>query len=144
MSEPMPPTPDGVIAYLSVAGGADAIDFYRKAFGATEIARMTAPDGKRLMHARLGINNGILMLSDDFPEYHDGKPSAPQPGAPTGVTMHMQVPDVDVVFAQAIAAGATPIMPPADMFWGDRYAQLRDPFGHRWSLGATLKLAPRR
>ena len=137
MSETLPPTPDGVIAYVIVKGGVAAIDFYTRAFAAREIARRPTPDG-RLMHARLAINNGILMLSDDFPEYNNGKPSSPQPDQPTGVLMHLQVADCDAAYERAIAAGATPVMPPADMFWGDRYAQLRDPFGHRWSLATTL------
>lgn len=139
MSQAMPPVPDGVITYISVAGGVAAIDFYKAAFGATEIVRNMAPDGTRVMHARLGINNGMLMLSDDFPEYNGGQPFAPQPGQPTGVTIHLQVADCDALFHQAVAAGATPLMPPADMFWGDRYAQVKDPFGHRWSIGSGLK-----
>ncbi len=137
MPDKPPPTPDGVIAYLTVSGGDAAMAFYTRAFGAREVFRNIAPDGKRLLHGRLALNNGILMLSDDFPEY-SGSPEAPQPGAPTGVTLHVQVADCDAVFNQAVAAGAKPVMPPADMFWGDRYAQVRDPFGHRWSIGSTL------
>lgn len=137
MADAMPAVPDGVIAYLSVRGGDAAIDFYQRAFGATLILRNPAPDG-RVMHARLAINNGLVMLSDDFPEYNKGTPMAPQPGQPTGTTLHLQVANCDALYAQATAAGAEPVMPPADMFWGDRYAQLRDPFGHRWSIGSPL------
>lgn len=139
MAQQRPPrTPDGVIAYLAVSDGHAAVDFYGRAFGATLIYSQLAEDGKRFLHARLAINGGILMLSDDFPEYNGGQTRTPRPDAPTGVVLHMQVSDCDAVYAQAVAAGATPKMPPADMFWGDRYAQLRDPFGHEWSLAHPL------
>ena len=134
--EPTPPAPPGVIAYLAVAGGEAAIAFYRKAFGAEEVLRHVAPDGKRLLHARLMINGGMVMLSDDFPEH--GGSRVPPAGQPHGVMMAMQVPEVDAVFNQAVSAGAEAVMPPTDMFWGERYAQLRDPFGHEWALNGPL------
>ncbi len=137
MSE-SPPTPKGVIAYLSVVGGEAAVAFYKAAFGAYEIYRQMADDGVRILHVRLGINDGIIMLSDDFPEYSGGVSQAPVAGQPRGIVLHMGVDDCDAVFAQATGAGATPTMPPADMFWGERYARLKDPFGHEWSLGAPL------
>ena len=87
------------------------------------------------MHAHLLINGGSLMLSDDFPEYH-GQVDA---GSPIGVVIHLQVPDADAVWARALEAGAEVTMPLEDQFWGDRYGHLRDPFGHRWSIGGPIK-----
>lgn len=139
MSDTPPPAPDGVIAYLTVKDGEAAIDFYTRAFGAALQYKAPAQDGKRLMHARLALNHGTLMLSDDFPEYAGGKSQAPDPAQPRGVILHMQVKDCDATYAQALQAGATAKMPPSDMFWGDRYAQLVDPFGHVWSLAHALK-----
>jgi PhnB protein len=112
----------------------DAIDFYGKAFGATEIARMPADDGERLMHAHVHINGASLMMHDDFPEYSGGP--APEPA---GAVLHLQVDDTDRWYGRAIKAGATSVMAPEDMFWGDRYAQVKDPFGHLWSIGTPLK-----
>jgi PhnB protein len=133
--------PASVTPYLTVSDAGAAIAFYVRAFGAEERGRMMADDGKRVLHAALGLNGGALMLSDDFPEYSNGVARAPQPGRPTGVTIHLDVADTDAAFARAIAAGAEPLMPPADMFWGDRYAKLRDPFGHEWSLATPLARA---
>ena len=126
----------GVTPHLGIRDGkaTEAIDFYKAAFGAQEMMRMPADDGKRLMHAHLKINGASLMLADEFPEY--GGASA---GAPEGVTLHLQVSDADALWNQALAAGATPLMELADQFWGDRYGQLRDPFGHRWSIGAPVR-----
>ncbi len=130
--------PDGMHSltpHLVCAGAADAIEFYKKAFNAIELFRMLGPDGK-LMHGCVQIGNSQLMLADDFPNWGSLDPNALK-GSP--VTIHLQVEDVDASFAQAIAAGATVTMPLADMFWGDRYGQLKDPFGHRWAL-ATHKV----
>lgn len=126
----------GVTPHLTIRDGraAEAIDFYKAAFGATEHTRMAGEDGKRLMHAHLTINNGSVMLHDDFPEYSGG----PAP-APASVVLHLQVDDVDAWMARAAAAGAEVTMPAEDMFWGDRYGQLRDPFGHAWAVGAPVK-----
>ena len=132
-----PPTPKGVIAYLTVAGGEAAVAFYTAAFGGRETYRQASDDG-RLLHARLEVNDGILMLSDDYPEYNGGASMAPVAGQPRGIVLHMAVDDCDAVFAQAVAAGAAEIMPPSDQFWGERYARVRDPFGHEWSLGTPL------
>jgi PhnB protein len=128
------------IPYLTVNGGAEAIAFYQKAFNATENTRMAAKDGKRLMHASLTIHGGTVMLSDEFPEH--GGPPAPTPGNPAGIAVAIMLDapaEVDETYRQALAAGATQIMEPADMFWGDRFAMLSDPFGHRWMLTAPLK-----
>jgi len=126
----------GLTPHLAIADkrASEAIDFYVKAFGATEQARMPADDGVRLMHAHLLINGASLMMHDDFPEYTGGA-MAP----PSGVTLHLQVDDTDAWYNRAIDAGATPRMPPEDMFWGDRYAQITDPFGHSWSIGTPVK-----
>lgn len=127
----------GVTAHLTVrdgAGGA-AVDFYRKAFAAEELQRLPADDGKRILHSSLKINGGHVMLADDFPEYCGGASQ----GAPAGVTMHLQVDDADRWFERAVEAGAIARMPPSDMFWGDRYGQVQDPFGHTWSIGSPVK-----
>ena len=120
-----------VVPYLRVKGAAKAIEFYTKALGAKERMRMPAPDD-RLMHAELEIAGGVIYLSDEFPEMGGST------GAPNGsVTVHLNVADCDAVWQQAIAAGATPTMPLQDMFWGDRFGKLRDPFGHEWSISTT-------
>jgi PhnB protein len=122
----------GLTPHLTIRGGraAQAIDFYRKAFGAEELMRHPSDDG-RLMHAHLKVNGSSLMMHDDFPE-HGHAPS----GTPACVMLHLQVNDADAWWNRAVEAGATVIMELADQFWGDRYGQLEDPFGHRWSIGA--------
>lgn len=114
--------------------GSEAIDFYAKAFGATENMRMPAEDGVRLMHAHLTVNGTSLMMHDDFPEY-TGHAMA----APTGVTLHLHVDDTDAWYQRAMDAGASSTLEPHDAFWGDRYAQVKDPFGHLWSIGGPIK-----
>ena len=118
----------GVIPYLSVVGAAAASDFYQKAFGARELARMTAEDGQRLMHCHLHINGGSVMLSDAFEEYGQ----AHQPSH--SFTMHMSHADVQPWWDRAVAAGCEVVMPLELAFWGDIYGQLKDPYGVRWSL----------
>jgi PhnB protein len=127
----------GITPYLTIAGGraAEAVDFYKTAFGAEEVERHAAEDGKRLMHAHLRLNGGQLMLSDDFPEYGNRAPV----GRPEGQRLHLSVSDPDAIWNKAVAAGASVEMPLADQFWGDRYGQLRDPFGHAWSIGAPIR-----
>ena len=137
MQEQVRAIPEGfhtVTPHLLCAGAVDAIEFYKKAFGAVEVGRMPGPGGK-LMHAQLRIGDSPIMLADAFPEYGSNGPLALK-GTP--VFLHLYVNDADALFQQAVAAGARPIMPPADMFWGDRYAQVEDPFGHRWAI-ATHK-----
>ena len=114
--------------------GSEAIAFYAKAFGAAERMRMPGEDGKRLMHAHLIVNGASLMLHDDFPEYTGGA-MAP----PSGVTLHLAVDDADAWHARAVAAGAASRLDPHDAFWGSRYAQVTDPFGHSWSISSPLK-----
>lgn len=126
----------GLTPHITIRDGraAAAIDFYVAAFGAEEARRMPAEDGRKLMHAHLIVNGGSLMLNDDFPEYRGGAPL----DAPSGTTLHLQVADADAAFARAVAAGAAVHMPLTDMFWGDRYGQVIDPFGHTWSIGAAI------
>jgi uncharacterized glyoxalase superfamily protein PhnB len=124
-----------VIPHLVCEGAADAIEFYKKAFNAVEQMRMPGENG-RLMHAAITIGASTIMLADDFPEYGGFGPKALK-GSP--VTLHLVVPDIDQAFQQAVDAGATVRMPPADMFWGDRYGQVVDPFGHHWSLATHIK-----
>ncbi|AEV73231.1 hypothetical protein MycrhN_2650 [Mycolicibacterium rhodesiae NBB3] len=124
---------------LTVSDGAAAIDFYVKAFGAEELGRVPGPDGKKLFHAALRINGALVMLNDDFPEMNDGKSATPEALGGSPVTIHLTVTDVDAKFQQAIDAGATVVMPLDDMFWGDRYGELRDPFGHLWSMGQPMR-----
>lgn len=126
----------GLTPHLAIADkrGGEAIAFYARAFGATERMRMPAEDGVRLMHAHLIVNGASLMLHDDFPEY-TGSAMA----APSGVTLHLEVDDADAWHARAIAAGATSRLDPHNAFWGARYAQVADPFGHLWSIGSPIK-----
>ena len=126
----------GVAPHLTIPsrGGQAAVEFYQRAFGA-EVLRMTlADDGERVMHAHLRINGGSVMMHDEFPEMN-----GEQDIQPKGVVLHLQVDDADEWWNRAIVAGAVPVYPLADQFWGDRYGQLRDPFGHSWSIGATIR-----
>ena len=140
MAKPAPkPIPEGMHSltpHLICAGAADAIDFYKRAFNAVEEARIPGPDGKLLMHAAVKIGDSTLMLVDENREWGALGPKALK-GSP--VTIHLYVPDVDATVAQAVAAGAKVTMPVADMFWGDRYGQLEDPFGHRWSVATHTR-----
>ncbi len=137
--KPIPEGMHSLTPLLTCAGAADAIDFYKKAFNAVEVSRLPGPKGK-LMHASLRIGNSALMLTDEFPEWGGLGPKLLK-GSP--VTVHLYVENVDAAVEQAVAAGAKITMPLADMFWGDRYAQLEDPFGHRWSVAThTRDLSP--
>lgn len=130
--------PDGmhtVTPYLTCKGASDAIAFYMKAFGAVEISRMLDKNGK-IMNAMIRIGNSALMVMDEYPEMKSFGPKSLN-GSP--VTIHLQVEDTDGVVAKAVAAGATVTMPATDMFWGDRYAMLSDPFGHLWSVATHIR-----
>jgi PhnB protein len=124
--------------HLVVDDAAAAIDFYVKAFGATELGRVPHPDG-RLVHAALTINGSTVMLNDDFPDFNGGTSTTPTSLGGTPVTIHLQVPDVETAFARALDAGAVVVAPLEDQFWGDRYGMVRDPFGHQWSLGQPVR-----
>lgn len=121
--------------HLVCAGAADAITFYMAAFGARELVRLPGPDGK-LMHACVSINNSSVMLVDENLDYGLRSPKA-LGGTPA--TIHLIVPDADAWFARAVDAGATVIMPVDDMFWGDRYGIVQDPFGHSWSIATPQR-----
>ncbi|MHA3019434.1 VOC family protein [Mycobacterium sp. BMJ-28] len=127
-----------VTPHLVVDDAAAAIDFYVKAFGATELGRVPGPDG-RLVHASLTLNGATVMLNDDFPEYNGGKSQTPRALGGSPVTIHLTVTDVEARFAQAVDAGAEVVMPLEDQFWGDRYGMVKDPFGHQWSLGQPVR-----
>ncbi|AWV00390.1 VOC family protein [Burkholderia sp. JP2-270] len=133
MSTSVKPIPEGMrtlTPHLICAGAVAAIDFYKRAFNASEQFRLAMPDG-RLAHACLAIGDSTLMLVDEMPEHGALGPKALKG---TAVCLHLYVPDTDAAIAKAVAAGATVTIPAADMFWGDRYGQVEDPFGHRWSL----------
>jgi uncharacterized glyoxalase superfamily protein PhnB len=118
----------GVTPYVNVNGAAAAVDFYCRAFGAVEIARIVAEDGRRLMHCQLEINGGDFMISDCFPEWGHGLQAS------HSYTMHLQVADPDLWWRRAVEAGAEVKLPLQPMSWGDRYGVLRDPFGVHWSI----------
>lgn len=131
MAKAAKPIPDGynaAIPYLTCKNAAQALEFYVKAFGATELMRMAAPDGK-IGHAEIKIGDAIIMISDEYPEMQITSPQS-LGGTPVGI--HVYVPDVDAINQRAIAAGATVQRPIADQFYGDRSVTLGDPFGHRW------------
>ena len=128
--------------YLTVSNAAAAIDFYKKAFGAEEVVRHLAPDGKRLMHAHLKVLGMDLMLADDFAE-HMGRSRTPEAFGGSPVTLHLHTDDVNTLWANAVAAGANVTMPLADQFWGDRYGQIIDPFGYHWGLAQHTRDVPR-
>jgi PhnB protein len=126
-----------VTPYLIVTDGARAIDFYKRAFGAEELLRLDGPDGK-VAHAELKIGDSIIMLSEEMP----GHTRSPQSLGGTAVDIMLYVKDADQVFNRAVAAGAKVAMPLSDMFWGDRYGQVTDPFGHSWSLATHKEDVP--
>ena len=128
MTEPLPPVLGGVAPYLGVSNAGQAADFYVTALGATEVLRMPPDEKGRYMHIHLVLNGGSLMLADAFPEH--GHPLE----APAAFTLHLQVDDADAAVERATKAGATVVLPVQLMFWGDRYGQVRDPFGVMWSM----------
>jgi uncharacterized glyoxalase superfamily protein PhnB len=136
MSDTQPaaaPVKGGVVAYLSVDGVLKALEFYKRAFGA-ELAAMHPPDDKgRTMHAHVYINGSSVMLSDFYPEH--GHPKV----EPQGFTIVILTQNIDADYQRAVDAGAKATMPPADMFWGDRYAQLKDPFGVTWAMNQSKR-----
>ena len=132
------PIPEGmhtVTPHLVCAGAADAIEFYKKAFNAIELEKMSGPGGK-LMHAAIQIGDSVVMLVDEYPDWGALGPKSLK-GSP--VTIHLYVGDADAVVAQAVGAGAKITMPLQDMFWGDRYGKVEDPFGHQWSVATHIR-----
>ena len=122
---------------LTVRDAPAAIDFYTKAFDAVESFRMPEAKSGQIMHAEFRIGNSTLMISDEYPDW-----GAVAPEIGKGALFMIYVPDADAAFAQATAAGATAIMPPADQFWGDRCGRVADPFGYRWTLAQKVKDVP--
>ena len=132
------PIPDGyhtATPYLIVKGAAKAIDFYQRAFGASELFRMPIPDGK-IMHAEIRIGNSPIMLADEFPERNIVSPQS-LGGTPVGLLLYVE--DVDARFRQAIDAGGTVERPVENQFYGDRSGTLVDPFGHRWTIATHVE-----
>jgi PhnB protein len=132
------PIPEGfrsITPHLVCKDAVKAIDFYKSAFGAEETARLTGPDGK-LLHGALRIGDSIVMLTDECPTMGA---FGPQDLAGSPVSIHLSVADADAAFARATAAGATPVMPVMEMFWGARYGVFKDPFGHSWSVATQVK-----
>jgi PhnB protein len=138
MAAAVKPIPDGyhtITPYIRCRKAEDAIEFYKKAFGAKEMHRMVGPDGG-IAHAELQIGDSRMMLGEEMPKYN--MPS-PQSLGGTGGGLFIYVADADAAFARAVAAGATVLMPLANMFWGDRYGKLADPFGHEWAIGQHIE-----
>jgi uncharacterized glyoxalase superfamily protein PhnB len=137
MAKSAKPVPEGfhtITPHLVVKGAREALQFYAKAFGAKEVMVMPGPGGG-VMHAEMKLGDSHFFINDEFPQMGAKGPHSIG-GSP--VTIHLYVPDVDKLFNQAVAAGSTPLMPVTDMFWGDRYGMLMDPYGHKWSI-ATHK-----
>ncbi|WFP49201.1 VOC family protein [Methylomonas sp. EFPC3] len=137
MNSPVKPIPEGyqsVTPYLTVDDAAAALAFYQQAFGAVEIMRLLMP-GDKIGHAEFTIGVSHFMISDEYP---NAGSASPHKLGGTPVKLHMYLNDVDAGFAQAVAAGATPVMEPADQFWGDRMGVVTDPFGHQWMLATHV------
>lgn len=134
-----------VIPHLVVDDAAAALAFYKKALSAEEVMRLPTEDGKRLMHAEMKVGEARIFVRDAFPEHcpqgveGGSKDGSPKAYGGTAVTLHLQVENCDAAVKRAADAGATVAMPPADQFWGDRYALVVDPFGHLWSFAHTLE-----
>ncbi len=138
MSRKVSPVPDGyhtTTPYLTVKDASAAIDFYKHAFGAKELCRMPAPDGK-IMHAEITIGDSHIMLTD---ESSANEIKSPQTLKGTASALFLYVEDVDAAFKQALKAGANETQPLQNMFWGDRFGKLTDPFGHRWLLASRVE-----
>jgi len=134
----MPAMPTGLLPHIVVNNAVKAIEFYKKAFGATEVRRVPAQDGKRLMHAELALGGTTMYLCDEFPEFGHVYYKNPVVLGGTPIVIHQYVSDVDAAIKRAADAGATVTMPASDQFWGDRYGQITDPFGHMWSFGKPI------
>lgn len=133
--EPIPSAYNTVTPHIVVSDAAAAIEFYKAAFGAEEVFRMPGPNGG-VMHAEINVNGSRVMLAEAMPEM--GSKSPTDLGG-TPVTIHLYVADADAAMQRAVAAGATETMPVEEMFWGDRYGRLLDPFGHNWSVATHVK-----
>ena len=136
MVSPIPEGYHNVTPTLTIKGASDAIEFYKKAFGAQERSRFLGPDGKSIMHAEIKIGDSIIMLCDEIPQM--GCLSPKSTGGPTG-SIFLYVQNSDDVFNKAVSAGAKPKMPMMDAFWGDRFGSIEDPFGHVWAIATHKK-----
>jgi uncharacterized glyoxalase superfamily protein PhnB len=137
MANPIPHGFHSVTPSLTVNNAAEAIEFYKRAFGAQELYRMAAPDGSGIWHAELKIGDSHVMLNDEFPNM--GTSRAPKSLGATTVNLHLYVEDADAVFQRAVEAGATVSMPLMDAFWGDRYGTVTDPYGHSWGIATHIE-----
>lgn len=135
MAKAIPEGYQTVTPYIVVRGASNAIDFYKKAFGAKEMYRMPGPDGKSIAHAEIKIGNSVVMLGDENPAWDN---LGPQSRGGVTSSLFLYVEDVDAAFDKAVKAGGTGKLPPTDMFWGDRFSKLVDPFGQEWGI-ATHK-----
>ncbi len=136
--KPIPEGSEGLIPHLVVEGAGKALDFYKKAFGAEELFRIPGPDG-RICHAELRLSGSTIYVCEDMPEKCGGKSRSPRSLGGSPVTVHRYVRDVDAAIRQAEKAGATVEMAAQDMFWGDRFGVVRDPFGHSWSFATHVR-----
>ena len=134
--KPIPESYHSITPYLIVAGAAEAIEFYKKAFGASETMRMSYPQSSKIGHAEIKIGDSVIMLADEHPEMEF---RGPQHFGGTSVSLLLYVEDVDATAEQALAAGATELRPVADQFYGDRMGTFKDPFGHVWSIATHVE-----
>jgi PhnB protein len=134
--QPIPAGCHTITPHLVVRSAAQAIEFYKKAFGAEELCRVPGPDGKSVMHAELKIGDSHVYLCDEFPDWGA---KGPQLLGGSPVTIHLYVNDADAAVKRAVAAGAKVTMPLQNMFWGDRYGKLEDPYGHHWSVATHVE-----
>jgi PhnB protein len=137
-AKPIPKGYHTATPYLIIKGAAKAIEFYKKAFGAAEMTRMTQPDG-RVGHAEIKIGDSLIMLADEFPEMGARSPQS-LGGSPVSILLYVQ--DVDALTSQAITAGAKVVRPVKDQFYGDRSGSLEDPFGHQWHIATHVEDVP--
>jgi PhnB protein len=131
----IPDTYHSATPYLTVRGADAAIDFYQRAFGAKELFRMPGPNGK-IMHAEILVGDSHIMLADESAASGSQAPQTLN-GTPVGIFLYVE--DVDTTFKQALKAGANETLPVQDMFWGDRFGRLTDPFGHKWMLATHIE-----
>lgn len=136
---PIPPGMRTITPHLVIKGASQALEFYKKAFSAKELEKAPLPDGK-LMHASIKIGDSVVMMADEFP---GSNMKAPDSAGITTVALHIYTKNVDKLWQQALDAGAKIAMPLDNQFWGERYGQVSDPFGHQWSMSQRIKMGPK-